>query len=184
LPHVSTPPLPRRAAAAPRPPRATPPATITAVTLDVVLPVRLRVLREGTPSDDPTFDGDDDPETVHIAALVDGEVVAVSTWLRRPWPFAPERAAVQLRGMATDASVRGTGIGGLLLEAGVERAFSDGAELVWANARDSALRFYRAHGFHVEGEGFRTTDTQLPHHRIIRRGGRATAPAPTSAARP
>ena len=60
------------------------------VAIDAVLPVRLRVLREGTPSDDPTFAGDDDPATVHLAAVVDGEVVAVSTWLRRPWPFAPE----------------------------------------------------------------------------------------------
>lgn len=181
---MSTPSLPRGASPVARPPRPTPPATIVEVATDVVLPVRMRVLRAGTPSDDPNLDGDDDPATVHLAALVDGEVVAVSTWLRRPWPFAPERDAVQLRAMATDASVRGTGIGGLLLEAGVERAFNDGAELVWANARDTALRFYRAHGFVVEGEGFLTHDTELPHHRVIRRGDRAAAPGPASAARP
>ena len=176
--------MPRGTPRAARPSRATPAATIVEVTTDVVLPVRMRVLRAGTPSDDPTFDGDDDPTTTHLAAVVDDEVVAVSTWLRRPWPFAPERAAVQLRGMAADASVRSTGIGGMLLEAGVDRAFAAGAELVWANARDSALRFYRAHGFDVEGEGFRTADTHLPHHRIIRRDGRAGGPGPASAARP
>jgi GNAT superfamily N-acetyltransferase len=181
---MSTPSRPRGAPRAPAPQRAAPTATIVEVTTEIVRPVRMRVLRAGTPSDDPTFDGDDDPTTLHLAAVVDGEVVAVSTWLQRPWPFAPERAAVQLRGMATDASVRGTGVGGLLLEEGVRRAFDAGAELVWANARDSALRFYRAHGFAVEGEGFHTTDTKLPHHRIIRRGGPAAAPGPASAARP
>jgi GNAT superfamily N-acetyltransferase len=177
---VSTPSLPRGSSPPRRPTR----ATVVEVPTEGVLAMRMQVLREGTPSDDPTFDGDDDETTVHLAAMLDGEVVAISTWLRRPWPFAPDVPAVQLRGMATDASVRGTGIGGDLLEVGVARAFAAGAELVWANARDSALRFYRAHGFDVEGEGFRTQDTQLPHHRIIRRGARAATGAPASAARP
>jgi GNAT superfamily N-acetyltransferase len=167
-----------------RSPRPAPAVTIVEVPTEAVLPLRLRVLRAGTPSDDPTFAEDGDPTTVHLAAVANGEVVAVSTWLQRPWPFAPERAAVQLRGMATDEAVRGTGVGGLLLEEGVRRAFAGGAELVWANARDSALRFYRSHGFDVEGEGFRTHDTQLPHHRVIRRGGPAAGSGPTSAARP
>jgi GNAT superfamily N-acetyltransferase len=181
---VSTPSLPRGASPTARPARTSPAATVVQVTTDAVLAVRMRVLREGTPSADPRFDGDDDPTTVHLAALVDGAVVAVSTWLCRPWPFSPERTAIQLRGMATDLSVRGTGVGGVLLETGVARAFAAGAELVWANARDTALRFYRSHGFDVEGEGFRTTDTELPHHRIIRRGARAAAGGPASAPRP
>ena len=36
-------------------------------------------------------------------------------------------------------------------------------------ARDSALDFYLANGFTVSGAGFRTTDTDLPHHRIVHR---------------
>lgn len=145
------------------------PPTIGPVAVDAVLPVRMRVLRAGTPSDDPHFEGDDDPTTVHLAAVADGEVVAVSTWLERPWPVEPERRAVQLRGMAVDASMQGTGIGGALLGAGVQQAFGAGAEIVWANARDTALPFYLRHGFEVDGEGFRTLDTDLPHHRIVRR---------------
>ncbi len=153
------------------------------VGVEVVIPVRMRVLRAGTPSDDPHFEGDDDSSTVHLAAIVGDDVVAVSTWLERPWRFEPDLPSAQLRGMATDASVRGTGIGGALLDAGVARAFDAGAEIVWANARDSALRFYLRHGFQVEGEGFETLDTQLPHHRIIRRAGAASG-GPAHVARP
>jgi len=156
-------------------------ATIEQVGIEAVLPVRMRVLRDGTPSDDPRFDGDDDPTTVHLAAVADGQVVAVSTWLERPWRLEPRRRAAQLRGMATLASSQGTGIGALLLDAGVRRAFDAGAEIVWANARDSALGFYLRHGFEIEGEGFRTLDTDLPHHRIIRRAGAASAgPGPAA----
>ncbi len=39
---------------------------------------------------------------------------------------------------------------------------------MWANARDTALGFYAAHGFEVVGDGFVTTDTRLPHHRVVR----------------
>ena len=144
----------------------------------------MRVLRAGTPSDDPTFDGDDDPDTLHLAAYLDDRVAAVSTWLPRPWSLEPDAPAWQLRGMATEAFARGGGVGGALLEAGVERAQAAGAVIVWANARDTALAFYGRHGFVVAGDGFRTVDTDLPHHRIIRRcaGGSAAGPGP--AARP
>ena len=43
-----------------------------------------------------------------------------------------------------------------------------GARLMWANARDTALGFYAAHGFEAVGDGFVTTDTCLPHHRVLR----------------
>jgi hypothetical protein len=56
-----------------------------------------------------------------------------------------------------------------MIAAGREDARRRGAVLVWANARDSALDFYLANGFTVSGAGFRTTDTDLPHHRIVQR---------------
>ena len=89
-------------------------------------------------------------------------------------------AAVQLRGMAVDPAHRAHGVGGQLLAAGVARAFAGGATCVWANARDSALEFYRRHGFEVVGEGFVTPDTGLPHHRIRRLPFRSVSPALTA----
>ncbi len=50
----------------------------------------------------------------------------------------------------------------------LDRAFADGAETVWANARDTALGFYRRHGFEVVDDGFLDATTALPHHRIRR----------------
>src|SRR6187402_2595771 len=80
--------------------------TIEQVATDVVRPVRMRVLRAGTPSDDPTFDGDDDPDTLHLAAYLDDRIASVSTWLPRPWTLEPDAPAWQLRGMATESFAR------------------------------------------------------------------------------
>ena len=85
-----------------------------------------------------------------------------------PGPIRTGRA-VQLRGMATAAHLQGSGLGGVLLEAGCARHAADGRALVWARARDSALAFYLRHGFRVEGDGFVDEHTQLPHHLIVRR---------------
>jgi thiamine transport system ATP-binding protein len=133
--------------------------------------LRRRVLRTGTPSRRVEFAGDDDPATLHLGVRdATGRLVAISTWGQRPFPGGPkEGRAVQLRGMAVEPAEQGRGLGALLLEEGVERAFADGAELVWANARDHALSFYARHGFEVVGDGYLDETTAIPHHRIVRR---------------
>ena len=148
--------------------------------------LRRRVLRNDDPAANVVFDGDDDPTTVHLGVRDDtGRPVAVSTWRPKPGPVDPSPTDRQLRGMAVDDGRRGTGIGTILLAAGVDRAFADGAAAVWANARDTALAFYLRHGFEVIGDGFVQAETGLPHHRV-RRARPTSAPAsrsgPTSAA--
>lgn len=138
-----------------------------------VRPLRLEVLRAGMPGRTVVFDGDDDDETVHLAAFdADDRMIGTSTWLRRPCAFEPEHRAVQLRGMATRGSLQGRGIGSALLRAGFVQ-WMDDADLVWANARDAALPFYRRHGFETRGDGFIETVTELPHHVVIRHLSRA-----------
>lgn len=128
-------------------------------------PLRLAVLRADTPSDVVVFDGDDNPDTLHLGIRRGDEIVAVSTWIPNPHDGEP---AVQLRGMATANNLQGHGLGALLLDAGCERARAI-APVVWARARDTAIDFYRRHGFTVEGPGFIDATTALPHHIIVRR---------------
>jgi len=130
--------------------------------------LRMEVLRRDTPSDDVHFPHDGDPAARHLAVRDEtGTVIACSTWLPRPFPDRPDVPAVQLRGMAVRAEHRGRGLGAAMVTAGLAAARGRGAELVWANARDAALDFYKAAGFVVVGDGFRTADTDLPHHRIV-----------------
>lgn len=137
-------------------------------------PLRLAVLRHDTPTREVSFAEDDWPGVRHLGWRVEGQLVAVSTWVPRPPPagvveLSEGSPTVQLRGMATARSVQGRGYGGVLLEAGCACMGAAGVGLVWANARDSALAFYCDHGFTVVGAGFVDANTRLPHHVIVRR---------------
>lgn len=139
--------------------------TVVELTAEQTHPLRLVVLRSDTPSTVVTFAEDDLPGTVHLGVLDGTDIVAISTWVPRPYEGEP---AVQLRGMATAPGLQGQGVGALLLEAGCLRAASN-TSLVWARARDAALDFYVRHGFVVDGDVFIDEHTAKPHHLIHRR---------------
>lgn len=141
--------------------------------------LRAHVLRQGTLSADVDFDGDTDHDTFHLGLEVDGELVAISSWMRRSYPDLPAADAYQLRGMATDPAFAGRGLGAQLLAAGLERCLTVGADVVWACGRDAALDFYRRHGFESVGLGYTDLTTGLPHHDVIRR----LFPVPVSVSR-
>ena len=139
----------------------------TATTAEI-LPLRMAVLRDGTPSRDPRYAEDDHDTTLHLVARdADGIIVATSSWLPRPFPPEPDTPAVQLRGMAVDKTLQSRGVGASLLAAGIERARSIGAVNVWARARDSALAFYERNGMTVVGDAFTDEATGMSHHLVV-----------------
>ncbi len=139
----------------------------TATTAEI-LPLRMSVLRDGTPSQDPRYAEDDEPATTHLVMRdADDVIVATSTWLPRPFPVEADAPGVQLRGMAVDKTLQSHGVGALLLSAGIERARGLGAHNVWARARDTALAFYERNGMHVVGDAFLDDATGMSHHLVV-----------------
>ena len=138
--------------------------------------LRLSVLRFDTPTKEVSFAEDHLDGVVHLGVRdldADGEpIVAVSSWVPRryadPVDGTIEDRAVQLRGMATDRTLQARGIGGLLLDEGLSRMAAAGHRIVWARARDVAVRFYERHGFAIRGDGFVDEATQFPHHVVMR----------------
>lgn len=146
------------------------PHTIDTATTEEILPLRMSVLRDGTPSRNPRYAEDDQPSTVHLVVRdASGTIIATSTWLPRPFPAEPTTEGVQLRGMAVDKTLQSHGVGALLLAAGIERAVGLGAHNVWARARDSALKFYERNGMMVVGEAFMDEATGMSHHLVVKR---------------
>ncbi len=125
------------------------PVVVEEATLAETLPLRAAVLRPG--GEPAAMPGDDDPDTLHLAARApDGTVVGVVRFSPAPCPWRPfARSPWQLRGMATDPAVRGTGAGRALVDDGLARIAARGGDLVWCDARVSAAGFYERMGFTV-----------------------------------
>jgi predicted GNAT family N-acyltransferase len=99
--------------------------------------------------------GDEDPATFHLAARLDDRVVGVVRFSPAPCPWRPlARSAWQLRGMATEAAARGTGVGRAMVEDGLGRVAERGGDVVWCDARVSAAVFYERMGFTVVTEEY------------------------------
>lgn len=129
--------------------------------------LRRLVLRDAVADADVTFPEDELPGAFHLAALDGvGDVVGVSTWAPVPTGRRPGAQAWRLRGMATAPAVQGRGVGAAMLEAAVTRLRAAGVAVVWADGRDTALRFYQRHGWQVEGDGY-VTGPGLPHHTVV-----------------
>lgn len=137
--------------------------------LDDVLGLRARVLRPGQAVEAAVFPCDAQPDTRHWAAWRAGGVVAVATVAREPLPedrplTAPvdPRPGWQLRGMAVDGALQGTGVGRRLLDAVV----ADVGAPLWCNARLRAVPFYARAGWRVVSDRFEVTGIG-PHHRMV-----------------
>ncbi len=139
------------------------------LTLNKVLPLRVEVLRKGTPTTHCTYPEDSYDDAVHLGIVRDGQVVATSTWFTKACPLEDNASAVQLKGMAVSETLQGEGLGEQLIAAGVALAMERGVTLVWARARDSALGFYLKCSFAAVGDGFIDEPTGMPHHIVIRR---------------
>ena len=132
---------------------------IEAVSLEVILPLRTEVLRDGQPPESAQFGGDYAPTTLHLAANTEDKgyhaVVGFFALMHRPIPEDPTWTH-QLRGMAVAEPWRSRGVGALLLAELQQRT----PEFrVWCNARVPAQRFYERHGWRAVSNRF-----DIPHH--------------------
>ncbi len=134
--------------------------------VEATFALRAKVLRAGVEDPDVRFPSDDHPQGLHLAVCDEhGHPVAVVSAVPAPTERRPGRSAWRLRGMAVEPALQGRGLGAKLLDAVVERCRSEGAEVIWADGRDSALGFYRRRGWVVEGEGY--DKVGIPHHTVV-----------------
>lgn len=127
------------------------------VSAEIVWPLRHKILRPGKPFSTAQFAQDDDPNSVHVGAFWNDSLVGVVSLLPNDPPegmMTKLRIGMQLRGMATDVTYRGHGVGRMLLGFCEERSATLSLDGLWCQARLSAAGFYHKHGWKSIGSPF------------------------------
>jgi GNAT superfamily N-acetyltransferase len=124
------------------------------IPLEATFPLRLEVLRPGGTLEDCRFQSDVIPGGFHVGTFLDGRCVAVGSFSPEGHPQFSAGTPYRLRGMASAADVRGRGAGSLLLDLAYAELERRGADLLWCNARETAIAFYGRMGFTGEGPLF------------------------------
>jgi len=124
------------------------------ISKDDILPIRNEVLREGQlTSEQCRFPGDDQPESFHLGCFEDENLACIASFHQQNYQDYSGKG-YQLRGMATLPAWQGKGLGKNLVHYALHHLQSISADYVWCNAREVAVRFYRAAGFEVISDAF------------------------------
>lgn len=116
--------------------------------------VRQPVLREGRPIEDCVFEGDKNDNTFHLGLYVKSELIGVATFMNNKSNLFSEENQYQLRGMAVLKEFRHQGFGKLLIDEGEKILVQKKVDLLWFNAREIAVEFYKSKGFLISGDAF------------------------------
>jgi len=141
---------------------------IETVSAKVILPLRRDILRPGYSLEESKFEGDSDPDTFHLAAILKEDIIGVATLMKDPYPLLPGTNQYRLRGMAVSEDHQGKGIGKKILIKAIRLMTDKDVDYLWFNARSHAVEFYRKQGFVTKGEEF-SIPTVGPHYFMYRK---------------
>jgi GNAT superfamily N-acetyltransferase len=117
-------------------------------------PVRHTVLRKGKPLDSCAFLGDDDKTTIHLGLYADEKLIGVASLFQVKNDFFDNEKQFQLRGMAVLEEYQKEGIGTQLIIAVENICSEQNTNLIWFNARESAVSFYLKLNYKTFGTKF------------------------------
>ena len=117
-------------------------------------PVRSAVLRQGKPIETCFFLGDDAEDTTHFGLFKGNKLIGVASIFKFNNEYFEQKNQFQLRGMAVLNEYQGFGFGNIILEEVCKFVFTKNTDVLWFNARENAVRFYKNFGFSTFGNSF------------------------------
>lgn len=127
---------------------------------DAAVALRRKILRTPLGLDFTAEQLADEACDIHLAAYLDGNVVA--TVVLTPY----DATTFKLRQMAVADILRGSGVGSKLLQAAENHARTAGRPRIVLAARVSAQDFYARNGYTSEGDVY--TEVTIPHIRMTK----------------
>lgn len=116
--------------------------------------VRHPVLRKDKPIASCAFIDDNKHTTIHLGLFFNTTLIGVASFLKNKNTSFPQTKQYQLRGMGILKKYQGKGCGKLILSYGEKLLKSKNTNLIWCNARESALNFYKSNGYTSIGDTF------------------------------
>ena len=117
-------------------------------------PIRHKMLRPNGTMEDCIFQGDSDELTFHLGAFVEKKLVSVASFYFERSQRFTDPYQYRLRGMATLPEHQGQGLSSALLRTAFPVIKQNQCTLLWCNARERAMGFYRKVGFIQDGDFF------------------------------
>ncbi|WP_235942507.1 GNAT family N-acetyltransferase [Salinimicrobium oceani] len=127
---------------------------IQRISAEETYPVRQQVLRPGRPLRECFFEGDLEKDSFHLGYFHEGNLAGVATYVARKNDLFETSLQFQLRGMAVLPQFRKKNIGEKLLLEGETLLRQTETSILWFNAREVAVEFYKKYGYHTVGEAF------------------------------
>ncbi len=135
------------------------------IPVDLTLPLRSEILRNGRPFSECKFPTDQIAGIFHLGFYLKEEIVSIASFF--PNNYKNNKVSgYQLRGMATDQAHLGMGYGKQIIKFAVEYIKNTNAQYIWCNARTSAIEFYQRIGFELISAEFEIPDVG-PHYEMI-----------------
>ena len=124
-------------------------------------PVRHEVLRKGKPIETCQFKGDDDENTIHFGLYQNERLNGIISIFKEKNDLFSETNQFQIRGMAVLEEFQGKGFGAELVKEAENHCISLNTDLIWFNARENAVPFYKKLDYTILGDSFLITDVGI-----------------------
>ena len=127
---------------------------ITEINKESIYPIRNAVLRKGKPIESCYFIDDEKDSTKHYGIFFDNKIIGCVSLFEQKNNIFLEKKQFQIRGMAIIDEFQQKGFGKLLIERVESYCLSLKAELIWFNARENAVKFYKKLDYTIYDEPF------------------------------
>jgi GNAT superfamily N-acetyltransferase len=128
--------------------------TIKKIFWQDTLRIRNEVLRPGKLLEDCIFEGDEDLLNFHLGLFLNTKLVGILSVFKNSNLDFLETNQYQLRGMAVLPKYRNQKLGAKLIEEAEAILTKLHAEIIWCNARKTAVNFYKNHQYQNYGAYF------------------------------
>jgi len=116
--------------------------------------IRHQILRAGQPIETCYYPNDNAPGTFHLGVFIDDELVAIGSFYAENQSDVNYSTQCRFRGIATIPEYRNQGYAYALIEKAIDKIKPLGVEVIWCNARTSALGLYKKLGMKVVSDEF------------------------------